>query len=60
MNQATLEQMQAISAQLARLSARELGSENSNDASTSTNHDKLPSNPETNPRVEAKAITSRN
>jgi hypothetical protein len=42
-----------------KLNAREQVSENSNNASTSVDCDKLPSKPEINLRREAKAITSR-
>jgi hypothetical protein len=43
--------MQAISAQLAKLNAREPGKENANNASVSIDRDKLPSKPETNPVI---------
>jgi hypothetical protein len=58
-NQVMLKQIQAISAQLAKLNAREQGSVNSNNTSISTDRSILPSKPETNLRGEAKAITSR-
>jgi hypothetical protein len=58
-NQVMLEQIQAISTQLAKLNVREQGSANSNNTSISTDRSILPSKPETNLRGEAKAITSR-
>jgi hypothetical protein len=58
-NQVMLKQIQAISAQLAKLNTREQGSVNSNNTSISTDRSILPSKPETNLRGEAKAITSR-
>jgi hypothetical protein len=50
-NQVMLEQMQAISAQLTKLNAREVGNVNPNDVFTSTDRGKLPSKSETNPGV---------
>jgi hypothetical protein len=57
MNRAMLEQMHAINAQHSKLNAREQENERSNNASTSADHSELPSEPETRPREEAKAIT---
>jgi hypothetical protein len=45
------EHMQAISAQLAKLNAKEVGNENPNNASTSADRGKLLSKSETNPGV---------
>jgi hypothetical protein len=56
MNQAMIEQMQIITTQLVRLRTRD---EIPNYASTSVIHNSLPNNPETNPRGEVKAVTSR-
>jgi hypothetical protein len=55
-NQVILEQMQVISVQIVNLTAQIKGGENSNAASTSRNHDKLPIQSEVNPREEVKAI----
>jgi hypothetical protein len=59
MNEVFLEQMQAISTQLARLNNRKQGSEGSNVTSVSANRDKLSSKSKINLRGEVKAITSR-
>jgi hypothetical protein len=59
MNQVLREQLQAINAHLAKLNAGEQGSENSTNASTSVDCDKLPSKSKINLRGEVKAITSK-
>jgi hypothetical protein len=48
MNQVILEQIQAISAQLAKLNVGEVRNENPNNASTFAGRGKLSSKPETN------------
>jgi hypothetical protein len=59
MNLVIRKQLHAISAHLIKLNAGEQGSENSTNASTSTNHDKLPNKSAISPRGEAKVITSK-
>jgi hypothetical protein len=51
-----IEHMRIITTQLVRLSTRD---EIPNYASTSVSHNSLPNNPETKPRGEVKAVTSR-
>jgi hypothetical protein len=51
MKQVMMEQTQAISAQLAKLNAREVGNANPSDVSTSADRGKLSSKSETNPGV---------
>jgi hypothetical protein len=59
MNQVIRKQLHAITAHLVKLNAGEQGSENSTNASTSANRDKLPNKSEISPREEAKVITSK-